>query len=377
MPAKDYYDTLGIKKDASADEIKKAFRRLSRKHHPDAGGSEERFKEINEAYQVLSDSEKRKQYDEYGRYFGGGSPPGPGGGPWPPGASQAGASYTTVDMGDLGDLFGSVFGGLGGGAARVRRGGDLTYEVQLTFDEAMDGVSTKVDVRRAERCGTCSGSGAKPGTSPVACPACGGTGHRQDGQGMFAFSRTCPRCSGTGRIVEQPCGACRGKGEVLRVKPVTVNVPAGSTDGGKLRFKGKGEPGVNGGPAGDLYVVTRVKPHPYYSRDGADVFLDLPVTFAEAALGAEVTIPAPDGTKVKLKVKAGTSDGTVHRVPGKGAPRLKGGGRGDLKVRTKVAVPTKLSAEQKELLKRFESSRAEDVRSHITVPGATSRREAS
>ncbi len=379
MPAtKNYYDILGVKKDASADEIKKAFRRLARKHHPDTGGSEDKFKELNEAYEVLSDAEKRAQYDQYGAYFGGGMPPG-GGGPggagagWPGGG---GVHYQHVDLGDLGDLgdvFGSVFGGGFGGARTAgraagrsaQRGRDLTYEITLDFDEALQGISTKVDVQRAERCATCKGSGARPGTSPVTCPTCGGAGHVSEGQGMFAFSRPCPRCGGEGTVIESPCSTCKGKGTVVKVKPVTVNVPPGVTDGGKLRFKGKGEPGQGGAPAGDLYVVTHIRKHPYFRREGADVWMDLPVTIDEAALGAEVRIPVPGGGKVKLKVAPGTQDGAVHHLSGKGAPKLKGSGTGDLKVRTRVVVPEKLTAEQKELLKRFASSRGEDVRAHI------------
>ncbi|MBE0417647.1 MAG: molecular chaperone DnaJ [Coriobacteriia bacterium] len=373
MPAtKNYYDILGVKKDASADEIKKAFRRLARKHHPDTGGSEEKFKELNEAYEVLSDSEKRAQYDQYGQYFGGNVPPGagaPGGPGWPGGG---GFSYQQVDLGDLGDVFGSMFGGGAGfgGATRTRgkqahRGRDLTYEITLDFDEALAGVSTKVDVQRAENCSVCKGSGAKPGTSPTTCPTCGGSGHVSQAQGLFGISRTCPRCGGIGTVVEHPCTTCKGKGTVVRVKPVTVNVPPGVTDGGKLRFKGKGEPGQGGAPAGDLYVVTHIRPHPYFTRDGADVLMELPVSITEAALGTEVTIPVPGGGKVKLKVAPGTQDGTVRRISGKGAPRLKGKGTGDLKVRTKVVVPEKLTAEQKEMLKHFASVREDDLRAHI------------
>ncbi len=362
---KDYYEILGVKKDASTDDIKKAFRRLARKHHPDAGGSEERFKDINEAYEVLSDPEKRKQYDQFGQYFSGGVPPGGGPTGWP----QGGATYTNVDIGDLGDLFGDIFGGAGdfgrSGKSSARRGRDLTYEVTLSFDEALKGVSKKIEVQRAEKCPTCKGTGAKPGTSPTTCPKCGGTGHISQGQGMFAFSRTCPRCGGTGKVIEHPCTTCKGTGVVTRLKPVTVNIPPGATDGGKLRFKGKGEPGQNGGPPGDLYVVTHIRRHPYFERKGADVYLDLPVTFAEAALGAEITIPTPSGEKVKLKIKPGTQDGKVFRLRGKGAPKLKGKGKGDLKVRVHVVVPTKLTSEEKEMLKRFASSHKEDVRAHI------------
>jgi molecular chaperone DnaJ len=381
MAAKDYYETLGVPKSATADEVKKAYRRLARKHHPDAGGSEEKFKEVGEAYEVLSDKEKRAQYDQYGAYFGGNVPPGGGGqgGPagWPGGApGPGGFSYTNVDMGDLGDLFGNLFGGgtpggptVGGPTqtrAAAQRGRDLTYEVSLTFAEALKGVSTKVDVQRTESCPTCHGSGAAPGTSPTTCPVCQGSGHVAQGQGVFSFSRPCPRCGGSGKIIETPCSTCRGKGQVVRAKPVTVQIPAGVTDGGKIRFKGKGESGISGGPAGDLYVITRIKPHPYFTREGADVALELPVTVAEAALGAQLEIPTPSG-RVKLKIAPGTQDGKVYKLPGKGAARLKGSGTGDMKVRVKVVVPEELNAEQKELLKRFASSRgaADDVRAHL------------
>jgi len=370
---KDYYEVLGVKKDASSDEIKKAFRRLARKHHPDAGGSEERFKEINEAYEVLSDEEKRSQYDQYGQYFAGGVPPGAGGagGAWPgaAGGPGAGFTYTNVDLGDLGDLFGEFFSGGGArgatSAKQPRRGRDLTYEIMLSFDEALRGVSTKVEVQRAEKCPTCKGTGARPGTSPATCPTCGGTGRTSQGQGMFAFSRECPRCGGTGQIIENPCAICRGAGRVVKLKPVTVNVPAGATDGGKLRFKGKGEPGEAGGPPGDLYVVTHIKPHPYYAREGANVVMELPVSVSEAALGTEITIPTPDGQRVKLKVPAGTQDGQVVKLSSKGAPRLNKKGKGDLKVRLKVVVPKKLSNEQKELLQKLASTQSEDLRAHI------------
>jgi molecular chaperone DnaJ len=375
MADRDYYEVLGVSRNASEDEIKKAFRKLARKHHPDAGGSEDRFKEINEAYEVLSDPEKREQYDQFGQYFGGAQPP-PGGGAWG-GAGTGpfgGATYQQVnveDLGDLGDMFSGLFGGGGfGGAATgarqrsAHRGHDLSYEVTLDFEQALEGVQTKVDVQRVETCKACAGSGAKPGTSPTTCPACGGTGAQAQSQGLFAMSRPCSRCAGSGRIIEDPCRACRGKGSVTKVKPLTVNIPAGVTDGGKIRFKGKGDPGVGGGPPGDLYVTTHIQPHPYFERDGANVVMELPVTFEEAALGAEIEVPTIDG-RVKLKVKPGTQDGRVLTLKGKGAPKLKGKGRGDMKVRVKVQVPTKMSRAQKDLLRQFAESRDEDVRAHL------------
>jgi molecular chaperone DnaJ len=376
MAGKDYYDILGVSRTASADEIKKAFRKLARKHHPDAGGTEEKFKEINEAYEVLSDAEKRKQYDQFGAYYGQGFDPSAyagsaGAGPF--GGAGAG-QYQQVNFEDLGDIFGSMFGGGAGGGfggfggqqrqQQAHRGRDLQYDVTLSFDEALEGISSKVDVQRAEACAVCKGTGAKPGTSATTCPTCSGTGSVSQGQGMFGFSRPCPRCAGSGKVVEDPCTACRGRGSVTKVKPLTVNIPPGVADGGKIRFKGKGEPGEAGGPRGDLYVVTHVKPHKYFKRDGADIVLDLPVTVSEAALGAEVTVPTTDG-KVKLKIAPGTQDGKVYRLPGKGAPKLKGSGRGDMKVKAHVVVPKDLSAEQKELLRRFESSRQEDVRAGL------------
>ncbi len=384
MAAKDYYETLGVPKSATAEEIKKAYRRLARKHHPDTGGTEEKFKEIGEAYEVLSDPEKRSQYDQFGAYFGGNVPPGAGSsgagaGGWPGGApGQGGYQYSNVDLGDLGDMFGNLFGGgMPGGAttgssrgkaqASAQRGRDLTYEVSLSFDDALTGVSTKVDVQRTENCPTCHGSGAAPGTSPVTCPVCHGSGHVAEGQGLFSFSRPCPRCGGAGTVIETPCPTCRGKGKVVKTKPVTIQIPPGVTDGGKIRFKGKGEPGSGGGPAGDLYVVTRIKAHPYFTREGADVILELPVTVTEAALGAQLEVPTPGGGRVKLKVAEGTQDGKVYKLPGKGAPRLKGNGSGDMRVRVKLVVPQDLNAEQKELLKRFASSRgeADSVRAHL------------
>jgi len=377
-PTANYYDTLGVKKTATPDEIKKAFRKLARKHHPDAGGDEEKFKEINEAYETLSDEEKRTAYDQYGQYFGGNVPPGykPGagapGGPGPgTGFGGPGGGYTNVDLGDLGDLFGSVFGGGGGfggggrGRPQPQRGSDREVRLDLTFEQAFAGAQTKVDTETIETCGVCGGTGSKPGTGRITCAACKGTGHTSQGQGMFGVSRPCPACNGEGSVIEQPCNACRGQGKVRSHKPVTVNVPAGANDGGKLRFKGKGEPGVNGGPAGDLYVITRIKPHKYFSRDGSDVVIELPVSIAEAALGVSVNVPTPDGAKVKMKIPAGTQSGKTLRIGGKGAPKLKGGGTGDLKVKVKVVTPEHLTDAQKAALEAFSAETVENLRAHI------------
>jgi len=375
-PTANYYDILGVKKTATPDEIKKAFRKLARKHHPDAGGDEEKFKEINEAYETLSDKEKRDAYDQYGQYFGGNVPPGyhPGAGaPGAGGFGGPGAGGYTVnvgDLGDLGDLFGSVFSGLGGGGhgagrPQPQRGRDVEMRLDLTFEQAFSGMQTKVDTESIENCSACGGTGAKPGTSRTTCKTCKGTGHTSEGQGMFGFSRACPECGGEGTVIEQPCSACRGQGKVRARKPVTVNVPAGANDGGKLRFKGKGEPGVAGGPAGDLYVITHIRKHPYFARDGADVVLDLPISIAEAALGTEVRVPTPDGAKVKLKIPAGTQNGKVFRIKGKGAPRLKGGSTGDLRVKAHVVVPAELTDAQRAALEQFAAETHDDLREHI------------
>ncbi|PKQ16364.1 MAG: molecular chaperone DnaJ [Actinobacteria bacterium HGW-Actinobacteria-7] len=364
-PKGNYYDTLGVKKNASADEIKKAFRKLARKHHPDAGGDEEKFKDINEAYEVLSDTEKREQYDQYGQYFGGQAPPQGAGGPSGAGWPGRGGNVNV----DLGDIFGDIFTGGFGGRTRgpqPHRGRDVQVNLDLSFDAALTGTSAQVQIERAEECSVCKGSGAKPGTSAVTCATCGGSGAVSEGQGMFGFSRPCPRCGGTGKVIEQPCSACRGLGRVVRMKPVTVNVPAGATDGGKLRFKGQGQSGDAGGPAGDLYVVTRIKKHPYFTRDGADVTMDLPITVSEAALGAQITVPTPGGAKVKMKVPAGTQSGKTLRVRGKGAPKLKGSGSGDLRVKVKVVVPEELSDEQRELFEQLAEASTGDIRAHIT-----------
>ncbi len=371
-PTANYYDILGVKKTASADEIKKAFRKLARKHHPDAGGEEEKFKEINEAYETLSDKEKREAYDQYGQYFGGNVPPGYKPGPGDGFGGPQGSAYTQTvnmgDLGDLGDIFGSVFGGgrrRGPQGPQPQRGRDVEMRLDLTFAQAFDGTSTQVEVDGIENCPTCGGSGAKSGTGRKTCSACGGSGSTSEGQGMFGFSRPCPTCGGEGSVLESPCSACRGQGKVRMRKPVTVNVPAGASDGGKLRFKGKGEPGVAGGPAGDLYVITRIKKHKYFSRDGADVVLDLPVSIAEAALGVSVNVPTPSGEKVKLKIPAGTQTGKTLRIGGKGAPKLKGGGAGDLKVKVTVVTPKHLSEAQKTALETFSAESSEDLRAHI------------
>lgn len=338
------YDTLGVAKGAPADEIKKAYRKLAREHHPDQGGDEARFKEIQGAYDVLSDPEKRKAYDAYGSTNGRGAPFG--------GAGAGGASFQDYD---LSDLFGGIFGGGGFGRARApqpERGDDLQTEVHVSFEDSLTGVQVPVRAELETACHTCGGTGAEPGTAPITCPECGGRGVVSDSQGLFSLSHPCPRCRGNGTIVEHPCTTCRGSGRERVQKTFQVKIPAGAKDGTKVRLKGRGEPGRNGGPAGDLYVVARVAGSPLYERRGDDLLVEVPVSYADAALGASVEVPTPDGP-VSLKVPAGSQPGKLLKLKGRGAPKLKGGGKGDLLARVKVAVPEKLSKKERELLEEL------------------------
>ncbi len=363
---RDFYETLGVPKSASQDDVKKAFRKLARQYHPDKNpgdkAAEEKFKEVNQAYETLSDAEKRKQYDEYSRLgaFGPGARgfrPGAGGfqGFDPRMFGQGGAQQ--FDMGDLGDLLGSLFGGGVAGGARGRRraaerGADLQVDVTVSFDDSLKGVTVRVPVDKPDTCETCHGSGAKPGTTPKVCPDCQGRGVIAQNQGFFALSQPCRRCGGSGTIIEQPCDTCGGSGVQNKTRRYAVKIPAGVKDGSKIRIKGRGEVGQRGGPAGDLYVMVRVEPDDLYERLGDDVVLEVPVTISEAALGTTLRIPTPDGGHVSLKVPAGSQDGRTLRVRGKGAPRLRGG-HGDLHVRLRVRVPDTLSKEQRQLFERL------------------------
>jgi molecular chaperone DnaJ len=346
------YEVLGVAKNASQDEIKKAYRTLARRHHPDANAgdkdAEERFKEVQNAYDVLSDPEKRQRYDTFGSANGRG---GPGAGfNW-----SAAEGLDFGDLGNLGDLFGGMFGGRMGGMRsepRGQRGNDVEVQVNLSFEDALKGVETKIPVRLEVACHTCHGSGARPGTAPVVCPQCGGRGVIAESQGFFSLSQPCPRCRGNGSIIEEPCPTCRGAGRELRTKRYTVKIPAGVKDGSRIRLKGKGEAGWGGAPAGDLYVVTRVEPSKTYTRRGDDLIVEVPVAFADAALGTTVPVPTPDGD-VKVKVPAGSEDGKMLRVKGKGAPRLKAGGRGDVLARLRIQVPKKPSKRERELLEEL------------------------
>ena len=343
------YDTLGVPKNASADEVKKAYRKLARQHHPDANPGDEaaeaKFKEVQTAYDVLSDPEKRKQYDTYGSANGR-----VGGGP-------GGAGPQFADF-DLSDLFGGLFGGGGGGgfgrtrAPQPERGADLQTEVHVSFEDSLQGVQVPVRANLETACHTCGGSGAEPGTAPTVCPECGGRGIVSDSQGLFSLSHPCPRCRGNGTVIEQPCHTCRGSGRERVQKTFQVRIPAGAKDGTKIRLKGRGEQGRNGGPAGDLNVAVRVAPSPVYERRGSDLVVDVPLSYADAALGTSVEVPTPDGP-ISLKVPAGSQHGKLLKVKGRGAPKLKGGGKGDLLARLKLTVPEKVSKQERELLEQL------------------------
>jgi molecular chaperone DnaJ len=362
------YDTLGVAKSASQDEIKKAYRKLARQHHPDRNPgdatAEAKFKDVQAAYDVLSDPEKRKQYDAFGngRIPGGGT--GPGGVPF---------DFGNIDFGDLGDLFGGLFnrgtGSRTGARARpeAQKGADVEAVVNLSFEDALRGLQTQIPVEIDTACSTCGGTGAQPGTTPIICPECNGRGVKSESQGLFSLSQPCPRCRGNGTVIEKPCAKCHGTGRERRVKRYTVKIPAGVRDGTRIRLKGKGEAGFAGGPAGDLYVVTRVTPSRLYERRGeADLVVELPVTYAEAALGASVEVPSPYGERLNVKVPAGSETGKLLKLKGHGAPRLKGGGgKGDLLARLRLTVPKKLSKKQRELLEEYAKTSGEAPRDEV------------
>jgi molecular chaperone DnaJ len=349
--ADELYKVLGVSKKASDEEIKKAHRKLVRKYHPDRNpddpGAEEKFKEVQGAYDTLSDPEKRKEYDQGGQFagFGGG---GQGAGPFGPGGAQAGG----FGGADLGDIFSSIFSRGGGGGGRPQpqqvRGRDLETEVQLGFDQAVNGAQISVTVPKAGRCETCHGSGAKPGTSPVTCPRCEGRGIDAQSQGFFSISQPCPQCGGAGQIIEDPCPTCGGSGLTQQTKRYKVNIPAGVKDGTRIRLAGKGEAGPHGGPPGDLYVTTRVTASPVFKRlDGGNLEVTVPISIPEALRGGTIEVPTLDGTK-KIKVAPGTRHGAVQRLRGEGPPKPKGKGRGEIRYRLEIEVPEELSDEQRE-----------------------------
>ena len=357
---RDYYEVLGVDKNASPDEIKKAYRKLAMKYHPDQNpgdkSAEEKFKEVNEAYEILSDADKKSRYDQFG--FAGVDPNyGAGGGGGFDGFSGFGG------FGDIfSDLFGGGFGGGGFGGSQAnapRQGENVSAQVTITFEEAAKGCQKEINISRIENCRTCGGSGAKEGTQPETCPICHGTGTvrttRQTAFGTFAQQSACTKCGGKGKIIQDPCPTCRGKGKVRVNKKITVKIPAGIDNGQAVRARGEGNMGANGGPSGDAIVSVVVKPHEIFERDGANVLCEMPITFAQAALGAEIEVPTLDG-KVRYRVPEGTQSGTTFRFKGKGMPYVGYKNRGDQLVTVIVEVPTRLTREQKELLKKFDEA---------------------
>ncbi|MEA2496509.1 MAG: molecular chaperone DnaJ [Thermoleophilaceae bacterium] len=351
MAVKDPYKVLGVDKKASQDEIKKAYRKLARQYHPDKNpgdtAAEERFKEIQGAYDTVGDPDKRKHYDQGGGIFGGFGGGGPGGaGGFDPGSIR----QNFGGFGDiLSDLFGNAGGGMGGrgsGRPQPQRGRDLETEVSLSFEQAMEGGQVPIAVPVNSACKTCHGTGAKPGTTPSVCPRCQGRGVVSEGGGaLFSISQPCPQCGGTGTEIKDPCPTCHGSGQTREMKRYRVNIPAGVRDGSRVRLPGKGEPGLRGGPAGDLYVITRVADSPVFKRKGENLEVEVPVTIVEAIRGADIEVPTLNGTK-KIRVAPGTQHGTIQRLRGEGPPKLNGKGRGDIHYRLEVDVPSSLSKEQ-------------------------------
>lgn len=339
---RDYYEVLGVERDADDRVLKKAYHKLALQYHPDKNpgdkAAEENFKECSEAYAVLSDADKRAHYDRFGHA---------------PEMGGASAQQYAVNLQDIfGDLFGDLFGGRRGGRSGAARGSDLRFHLEISFEEAAFGAQKDVTIPRLEDCSTCSGSGAKPGTKVKPCPQCGGAGEIRVAQGFFAIAQTCRACGGAGRVVETPCVDCRGKGQKEQERQLAVKVPAGVNEGTRLRFVGEGEGGRGGGPRGDLYVVIAIKEHPLFSREEQDVICEIPLSFAQAALGCSLEVPTLDG-KVSMKVPSGTQPGAVFRLRNKGIPALRGSGRGDQLVKVRLEVPKKLSKEQEKLLEQF------------------------
>lgn len=373
MPEKDPYKVLGVAKNASEAEIKKAYRKLARKWHPDQNSddakAEEKFKEVQEAYDIVGDPKKRKQFDSGGfsNPFSGGGNPFSGGNPFAGGGS--------VRFDNIGDIFGGVTGMFGGGRGgsrqRVERGRDLEATVAIGFDQSINGTEVSVSVPRMERCETCHGSGAAPGTTPTTCPRCSGSGVESVGQGMFSISQPCQQCGGRGQIVEDPCKTCRGEGEVLKTRKYRVKIPAGVRDGARVRVAGKGERGENGGANGDLFVVVSVAASPIFSRKGDNLEVSVPVTVTEAIRGATIEVPTLNGNK-QIKVPAGTKHGTVIRLRGEGPAHAKGAGHGDLRYRVELVVPSfdALSKEQQDAVDDLASTLADNPRADLLARAA-------
>jgi molecular chaperone DnaJ len=345
---RDYYDVLGVSRNASTEEIKKAFRKLAMQYHPDrnaADGAEQRFKEIGEAYEVLSDPAKRSAYDRFGHSGLSGF--------------DFGRGFEGVDFGGFGDIFEAFFGGSSTGrrTREAQRGGDRRADIEIELEDAAFGCEREIEVERIERCVRCGGAGSEPGTQPARCPSCEGAGQvrrvSRNFFGQFVNVATCSQCRGEGRIVTTPCSDCHGSGKERKKRRLTVKIPAGVDDGSRMRLSGEGDAGVNGGPPGHLYVYISVAPHPYFRREGDDLIYDLPMNPAQAALGFEAEAPTIDGEQVTVRVPPGTQSGRIFAVKGRGVSRLHESGRGDLKVRANVMIPTDLTDEQRELLRRL------------------------
>jgi molecular chaperone DnaJ len=368
MPAtkRDYYEVLGVSRNASLDEIKKAYRKLAIKYHPDKNPgnkeAEEKFKELGEAYEVLSDADKRAAYDRFGHSAfqqGGGRPGGAAG----PEFHDPFDIFREVFGGGgsvFGDIFGEAFGGSVGGRAPSGRGSDLRYDLEISLEEAVHGVEKEITIRKLETCDSCHGSGAAPGSKIVTCPTCRGTGKVQVSRGFFSMVQTCPRCQGQGVIIDRPCSACGGEGRVEKNTKVKIRVPAGVDSGSRLRSTGLGEAGIRGAPHGDLYIVIHVREHPIFSRQGNDLHCDVPVSFVKAALGGELVVPTLEG-RASIKIPAGTPSGKIFRLRGKGVPDIRGGDRGDLNVRIHIEVPKKLTPLQRKKLEEFAAVCDEDT----------------
>jgi molecular chaperone DnaJ len=365
----DYYKALGVDRKATPEEIKKAYRKLARRYHPDRNpgdkDAEARFKEISQAHDILGDPEKRKQYDNGTGPFATGA--GPGGG-------FGGFGNFDFDASSMGDILSNLFGGATGGRrprVRPERGNDLEAQVSISFDQAIAGAQVPLQVPMQATCPTCRGTGAKPGTTPTVCPRCEGRGIETQGQGMFSISQPCSLCGGAGTVIEDPCPTCQGSGAVRTVKRLRVNIPAGVKDGSRIRLAGKGEPGRNGGPAGDLYLITHVSPSPLFKRKGDNLEVEVPLTIPEALSGAEVKVPTLSGTKT-LRVRPGTAHGTVQRLRGEGPPKLGSPGqRGDIRYRFVIDVPDHLSEEQQQAIDALSRTMGEDPRAALFQNGAS------
>ncbi len=360
MSKRDYYTVLGVNRDASEDDVKKAYRKLAMKHHPDRNpdkGSEELFKEAKEAYEILSDPKKRAAYDQFGHA---GVDPSMGFGA----AGARGAEGFGGFADAFGDIFGEIFGQARGGRGNgVYRGADLRYNLELSLEDAARGTEVKIRIPTMEECETCHGSGAKPGTQPKSCPTCHGRGEVRVSQGFFSIQQTCPQCRGTGKIIPEPCPTCSGSGRIKKHKTLSVKIPAGVDQDDRIRLSGEGEDGLNGGPAGDLYVVVNLKPHPVFTREGADLHCEMPVSFATAALGGEIEIPTLEG-HAKLRIPAETQTGQVFRLRNKGIRPVRASVVGDLYCHVVLETPVKLTARQKELLREFEEISQQDPDAH-------------